>query len=172
MKVRALCGDARFEVDLREGSGDDQFELALTDAEGNKTCIEVRVLSTEGDRWVLESAGTVHDLLLEENDGGIRVEAGEWSRTIEIVSPRDRLRSTAGRLADDGLVTVRAQMPGKVVRVAKEVGDPVAAAEGVVVIEAMKMQNEIQSPRAGTLVACSVEEGQSVGAGEILFEIE
>jgi biotin carboxyl carrier protein len=63
-------------------------------------------------------------------------------------------------------------MPGKVVRVLLNAGDEVAARQGVLVVEAMKMQNEVQSPKAGKIAEIKVSEGQTVNAGEVLVVIE
>jgi pyruvate carboxylase subunit B len=59
-------------------------------------------------------------------------------------------------------------MPGKVVRVLVKTGDRVETAQGLLVVEAMKMQNEIRSPKSGTVERVLVKEGQAVNAGEIL----
>ena len=59
-------------------------------------------------------------------------------------------------------------MPGKVVRLLVKAGDAIEAGKGVLVVEAMKMQNEIRSPKSGTVESLKVKEGQAVNAGEIL----
>jgi biotin carboxyl carrier protein len=59
-------------------------------------------------------------------------------------------------------------MPGRVVRVLAAAGDDVAAGQGLVVIEAMKMENEIRAPRAGRVLELGVREGQAVEAGALL----
>jgi biotin carboxyl carrier protein len=63
-------------------------------------------------------------------------------------------------------------MPGKVVRILLEAGANVEAGQGVVVVEAMKMQNELKSPRDGVIVSIDVTEGSTVNAGEVLAIIE
>jgi biotin carboxyl carrier protein len=63
-------------------------------------------------------------------------------------------------------------MPGKVVRVLANVGASVQAGQGVLVIEAMKMQNEIRAPREGTIASIQVREGQAVNAGEVVAIID
>jgi biotin carboxyl carrier protein len=59
-------------------------------------------------------------------------------------------------------------MPGKVVRLLIEEGDHVEAGQGLLVVEAMKMQNEIRSPKSGTIERVLAREGQPVNAGEVL----
>ena len=63
-------------------------------------------------------------------------------------------------------------MPGKIVRVLVTVGDEVVAGQGIVVVEAMKMQNELKAPRNGRVTAVEVGENDSVNAGAILATIE
>jgi biotin carboxyl carrier protein len=62
-------------------------------------------------------------------------------------------------------------MPGKVVRVLVAVGDEVAAGQGLLVVEAMKMQNEMKAPRPGKVLSLSAAEGSTVTAGEVLATI-
>ena len=77
-----------------------------------------------------------------------------------------------GAATGTGPQSVSAPMPGKVVKVLVGVGDVVAARQGVVVVEAMKMENELRAPRAGTVVQINVSEGSSVEAGAVLALIE
>ena len=70
------------------------------------------------------------------------------------------------------LQTLKAAMPGKVVRVLVQEGDAVEAGHGVIVVEAMKMQNEVKSPKSGVVVKVSVAEGATVNAGEVLAVVE
>lgn len=67
---------------------------------------------------------------------------------------------------------VLAAMPGNVKKILKQEGDPVEAGDGVVVLEAMKMENEMEAPKSGRVRALFVEEGQAVEGGAILFEID
>lgn len=84
-------------------------------------------------------------------------------------SLRSRLRANEH---GDGPKTLKASMPGRVVRVLVAEGDAVAAGEGVLVIEAMKMQNEVKSPKDGVVGKLLVAPGEAVGAGQDLAVIE
>ena len=172
MKLLAHHDGADFEVEVRSGVQSRQFEVLITDGAGTRTTVAGTILNIRGERWTLESDGRVYDLLVQQSAGQVLVDDGKSSRAVELHSSKDRLGSASRLPQDSGLATVRAQMPGKVVRVLKETGDTVAEGEGVVIVEAMKMQNEIRAPRAGRLVACSVAPGESVASGDILFEIE
>lgn len=88
---------------------------------------------------------------------------------------RGRRRATAGQGTADnsnGPVSVTAPMPGRVVKVLVRAGDTVAARQGLVVIEAMKMENELRAPRAGTVKTVSVASGAPVEAGSVVVVIE
>jgi biotin carboxyl carrier protein len=63
-------------------------------------------------------------------------------------------------------------MPGKVIRLLVAAGDTVEAGQGLIVVEAMKMQNEIKSPKSGTLERFLAKEGQTVNAGDVLAWVE
>jgi biotin carboxyl carrier protein len=88
----------------------------------------------------------------------------------------DDPRSLRGRRgAGDGAAgprTVKAPMPGRIVRVLVSEGDEVAEQQGVIVIEAMKMQNELKAPRAGRVARIAVAVDATVGSGETLIVIE
>ena len=84
-------------------------------------------------------------------------------------------RRTAGEAAGDaaeGASRLTAPMPGKVVRVLVAPGDRVAARQPLVVVEAMKMENELAAPRAGIVTEVPVTEGMSVEAGRLLAAVE
>jgi biotin carboxyl carrier protein len=72
----------------------------------------------------------------------------------------------------EGRQNLIAPMPGKIVRVLLGAGDEVAVGQGVVVVEAMKMQNEIKSPKAGRVIEVRVSEGATVNANQVLAVVE
>lgn len=93
------------------------------------------------------------------------------SYTIAVRDPRRWNRSRSA-LEKTGRQQITAPMPGKVVRVLVVEGQPVQAGQGLIVVEAMKMQNEIKCHAAGTIEKLLVREGQAVSAGESLLIIE
>jgi biotin carboxyl carrier protein len=72
----------------------------------------------------------------------------------------------------DGSRAVKAPMPGRIVRVLVAVGDRVTARQGLLVVEAMKMENELGSPKDGVVKELNVQEGAAVDAGAVLVVIE
>jgi biotin carboxyl carrier protein len=113
-----------------------------------------------------------HEVTLARDavSGQIRVGVGPVSIGVTLNG-----RRRSGRRDDRGGATgperLVAPMPGKVVRLLTRVGDSVQARQPVVVIEAMKMENELRASRAGTVVELMVQEGQSVDAGALLLVI-
>jgi biotin carboxyl carrier protein len=77
---------------------------------------------------------------------------------------------TAGALT--GPQTVEAEMPGKILNVEIAVGDQVVEGQGMIIVESMKMENEIRSPIDGIVKAVAVSEGETVEAGTMLFVVE
>jgi biotin carboxyl carrier protein len=97
---------------------------------------------------------------------------GLEGRTISVTVNGRRSAHAEGGAHGHGQVSIAAPMPGRVVRVLVEPGDEVSARQGVVVVEAMKMENELRAPRAGRVKEVSAAAGMSVEAGRILAVIE
>ena len=102
---------------------------------------------------------------------GLRLELDGKSFTAEMTDPRDRRQRSAAALAT-GRQKVVAPMPGKVVRVLVREGDAVEVGQGLVVVEAMKMQNEMKAGRAGQVLEVRARGGDTVAAGDTLVVIE
>lgn len=100
-----------------------------------------------------------------ETPSGVAVSVGGLRTRVD----RPSLRPAGGAPAAGA--EVRAPMPGKVVRVLRGEGDPVRSGEGVLVLEAMKMQNEIRAPADGVLATMRVAPGASLAGGELLFAV-
>jgi biotin carboxyl carrier protein len=100
------------------------------------------------------------------------VHVGARSYEIQITDPKRLSRSQSTGAHHHGSAEIVASMPGKVVRVMVEVGAQVEASAGIVVVEAMKMQNEMKAPKAGVVVSINMEEGATVNAGDVLAVIE
>jgi len=91
---------------------------------------------------------------------------------FEVFDPRSLQGRRGGGSGAEGPRPVKAPMPGRVVRVLVEAGDDVTEGQGAVVIEAMKMQNELKSPKAGRVARVGVVVGDTVGAGDVLVVVE
>jgi biotin carboxyl carrier protein len=99
-------------------------------------------------------------------DGRVAVLVGDEVHELEILDERRlRLRRASGKFSQEGPQRVDSPMPGKVVRVLVKQGERVQEGQGLVVVEAMKMENELKSPKAGVVAELHAQEGQAVEAG-------
>jgi biotin carboxyl carrier protein len=127
---------------------------------------EVEVAGLAAPLVSLLVGGESHEVGLEKRPGGFTVLLpGETVAVDLTVAARD---ASAPLHQAHGPARLTAPMPGRVVRVLSAVGTDVAAGQGLVVIEAMKMENEIRAPRAGRVQEVVVYEGQAVEAGALL----
>jgi biotin carboxyl carrier protein len=115
----------------------------------------------------------VYDVEFDEVGEDVQVLVrGEVFR-VDVADERSlRLRAGATPLKVEGRVTLTAPMPGKVVRVLVKQGDSVIEGQGLVVVEAMKMENELKSPKAGTVTEVLAREGTTVEANAKLLTVE
>jgi biotin carboxyl carrier protein len=103
---------------------------------------------------------------------GNQIFVGNHAYRVSVTDPRSWRGRRAAAALESGPRKLSASMPGKVVRVLAREGDQIEQDQGIVVIEAMKMQNEIRSPKQGRLEKLLVREGMNVNAGEILALVE
>jgi acetyl/propionyl-CoA carboxylase alpha subunit len=107
------------------------------------------------------------DVTVGESAAGLLIRAKGREFRVEIFDPRSWRRGRGAGMELEGRQRLVAPMPGKIVRVMAAAGQQVSAGQGLLVIEAMKMQNEIRSPKSGTIEKLAGE-GQTVNAGEVL----
>ncbi len=165
-----------------------KFEVAINNTR------RVVELERDAERWrisldgkvvdadTVEIAPNIFSILLDGKSHEIRVastssgtltlQTGRHEFTAEVTDPRAWRGRRHGTLEAEGRQQILAPMPGKIVRVLVQAGEKVEAGQGLLVVEAMKMQNEIRSPKSGTVERLLVKEGQPVNAGEILAWID
>jgi biotin carboxyl carrier protein len=114
--------------------------------------------------------GRSYEARVEETPTALVVVLDGRRFEIEARDPR-RFSRKGGAAGADGVQAIAAPMPGKIVRVLVKVGDEVAAGQGLLVVEAMKMQNEMKAARAGTVLSLAASDGATVTAGEVLATI-
>jgi len=112
-------------------------------------------------------SGRSLEVTLEETPGGLLMRANGREFRVDVIDPRSWRRARGAGIELEGLQQMLAPMPGKIVRVLVAAGQKVSAGQGLLVIEAMKMQNEIRAPKSGTVEKLA-KEGQTVNAGEVL----
>ena len=136
--------------------------------------VDVEAVALGSGRWSLRlpATGQQHEVTVADGrEAGVYdVAVGQIRIPVRRRSGRRRGRAGAGEGAD-GPQRLCAPMPGKIVRVLVKAGDQVAARQGVIVVEAMKMENELRAARAGVVRDVLVSEGASVDAGAPLVII-
>ena len=170
MKLRAAISDNEHDISLDFVDG-----LARAEVDGRQYEIDVREV---GDgQYLLVNGISVYKCRVESgrgssHDGAFVVAVRGRSHNVVIVDPK-RLRSgQTSATHHSGAAEIVSPMPGKIVRVLVEAGANVVAGAGVIVVEAMKMQNEMKAPKAGVVVSINAAEGATVSAGDVLAVIE
>jgi biotin carboxyl carrier protein len=108
------------------------------------------------------------EVRVEKFASQLRVTVGGREYEAAVRDPREWKRSGGGAAEAEGRAQIMAPMPGKVIRLLVAAGDAVEAGQGIVVVEAMKMQNEIRSQKSGKVEKLAVAEGQTVNAGDLI----
>lgn len=164
MRYTAAVGAETLQVEVRAGAGG---YTVLVD--GEPLAVDLR--SASGALWSLLVDG-------RSVDAGVVRQGATWlvtlgPRTLE-VALEESAAGAAGphSRSASGPARVAAPMPGRVVRVLVAPGDEVKAGQGLVVMEAMKMENEIRAPRAGRVKDVAVSERQAVETGALLVTVE
>ncbi len=117
--------------------------------------------------------GRSHAIEFEEHSDEVAVLLKTQVTRIDIVDERRaRLRDATKAFSTEGKQIITAPMPGKVVKVLVKKGDEVKEGQGLVVVEAMKMENELRSPKAGKVVELAAQEGTAVENGAKLVVVE
>jgi biotin carboxyl carrier protein len=153
--------------------------LELTKGEHTWLCkidgqeMEVDAALTARDVLSLLVGGDAFEIKRERSlRGDLHLVLGSARYEIDVQDPRSlRTRRAAGG-GEAGPQRITAPMPGKIVRIAVAEKDVVKAGQGVLVMEAMKMQNEMKSPKDGKVQKLLVAEGATVNAGDVLAVIE
>lgn len=150
MKRAARIGKREIEITPETGADFLEVQPGVYSILHEGKSYEAQVVP-DGDNWFVRLGGQIHE--------------------VETYDPRDGRRRAGAKLSE-GRQSIKAPMPGKVVRMLVAVGNAVEAGQGVAVVEAMKMQNEMKSPKAGRVVELRAAAGDTVGAGSVLAVVE
>ena len=154
-----------------------QGRLRVVEASTSNGKLKFAIDGRETDADAVATAPALYSILLEgrsfeaqvrESADGVTVTINGREFHVNIVDARRWRRRHGAALEAEGRQQVIASMPGKVVRLLVAAGHSVEAGQGLVVIEAMKMQNEVRSPKSGKVERLLVAEGQAVNGGEVL----
>jgi biotin carboxyl carrier protein len=168
MKLRAVAGETDVQVEFKR-IGDRivaKVENREYDLEASQPEPNVYLLKHDGRVFEFYAGGTVVPGQPQIISSGIR------DYEVSLIDPK-RLRGSAGASGNtDGLVDIKTMMPGKVVRIVAGVGAEVEKGDPILVVEAMKMQNDLKAPKAGTVKEIRAVEGSTVSAGDVLAVVE
>jgi biotin carboxyl carrier protein len=168
MKLLAETAEAKHAIEIKRVDG--RVSASIDGRE-----YEIEVSEPEAGVYLIKHSGKIYEITVTPDSAmaaSCMVRVGSSDIAVRITDPK-RLRGTAD--ADgvaDGLAEIRTAMPGKVVRVLVEPGTEVEKGDGVIVVEAMKMQNELKAPKTGVIKDIRVSAGSTVSAGETLATIE
>jgi biotin carboxyl carrier protein len=134
--------------------------------------VEIDAVPAQPDVLSLLIDGKAYQIRRERIGSDLQIWVGDQSYSAEVSDPRSLRNRKARADSGHGPRPLVAPMPGKVVRFLVSENSAVEAGQGVVVVEAMKMQNEIKSPKKGTVLKLAVAEGAAVNAGDVLAIVE
>ena len=155
---------------------DKEFKLSLEEKSENEILVSIgkrkRHVSVEfitSDEVLLNIDGKIHEVIINSNSLSFSVYVNGRFFKIEKKSISQILGREVERLRKREIVT---SMPGRIIKVFVREGEKVEEGQAVLVLEAMKMQNEIKSPQSGTITKIVPRAGDSVETGSLLFSVE
>ncbi len=166
---------------LKAEIGGEARDIEITETDGGLHAVvdgrayEIEASEPEAGIYLFKYEGRVYEASVSAppSPGGahsVRLRGRETA--VRIIDPKRLRGSGAAHDHGDGLAEIKTAMPGKVVRVLVEAGAEVSKGDGILVVEAMKMQNELKSPKDGTVREIRAADGQTVATGEVLATIE
>ncbi|MEO8649488.1 MAG: biotin/lipoyl-containing protein [Acidobacteriota bacterium] len=166
MKLEGLVEDKKHSIELTVTA-----ETALAEIDGRP--YEIEFSHPEPGVILIKHKGKIFEASVANLPGDLfQVYVGGRDIEVKITDPK-RLRGSTGESSDsDGPAQIQAAMPGKVVRILASVGSAVEKGDGILIVEAMKMQNEMKAPRSGIVREMRVAEGSTVSAGDTLATVE
>ena len=162
MKLQAELNNEKHEIEIKR----DGEKVYARVADRN---YEIEASEVEPNVYLLKHENQIFQVYAAPN--GI-VNINNHQLEIKIIDPK-RLRGATASVANaDGAAEIKTAMPGKLVRILAAEGAEIKQGEGVLIIEAMKMQNEMKSPKDGIIKEIRFAEGATVNAGDVLAIIE
>ncbi|HEY0426384.1 MAG TPA: biotin/lipoyl-containing protein [Pyrinomonadaceae bacterium] len=168
MKLIAELDHKKHEIEIKRDG-----EKIFADIDGRK--YELEASEPEPNVYLLKNEGKIYEFFVSPRKNAteafqVKVKNSEFE--INIIDPK-RLRGAGADVEHgEGAAEIKTAMPGKIVRVLAEQGAEIKQGESVIVVEAMKMQNEMKSPKDGVVKEIRFSEGATVNAGDVLAIIE
>ena len=174
VKLKARHNNRIYPIELEEKQSSDpgsRFEIKIQRQDGEQV-FPVRVVSRNQDRWTLEIDGQIEDVLISKKREEVLINWKNRTFAVQIDRLLEKLPTDSIPTETPGIISLTARMTGKVVSVLVGEGEEVEVGQGLAIIEAMKMQNELKSPKSGIVTTCNIREGETVHTGDLLFEID
>ncbi len=174
VKLEARYNGRTYPIELEEKKSSDpgsHFEIKIQRPDGEQV-MPVRVVSRSQDRWTLEIDGQIEDVLISRRREGVLIDWKNRTFTVQIGRLKEKRLRDSVSTETYRSASLTAQMTGKVIAVLANEGEEVKVGQGMAIIEAMKMQNELRSPKSGIVTICNIREGETVNTGDLLFEID
>ncbi len=153
-------------------------KLELSHAEGGWNCrldgreIQMDAVLARPNVLSIVIGGKAYEVKRERTATDLHIWVESARYAAEVRDPRSLRSRKSDGAAGEGPQKLVAAMPGKVVRVLVQEKDAIEAGQGILVVEAMKMQNELKSPKKGVVSQMRAKEGANVNAGEVLAVVE
>jgi biotin carboxyl carrier protein len=168
MKLKAEIGSESCDVEIKL-----QDRRLIADVDGRAYDIEIS--EPEPNIYLFKREGRIYQAFVSPEaspTGEISVSVGNSQFNIRLIDPKRLHGAASDSAGTDGPAEIRTAMPGKIVRVLVETGEEVAKGQGVIVVEAMKMQNELKSPRNGIVKEILFGVDTTVSSGDVLVTID
>lgn len=165
MRYTAIINDKTYEIEVGTNN--------TVIVNGESHAVDFRAIDGEA-LYSLLMDNVSWEALVERNGDEYRVVMGGDMYVVAVMDERTRkiVKATSGMSGPMGEAVIKAPMPGMVRGITVGVGDAVKAKQGVVILEAMKMENELRTPRGGTVKEILVKPGQKVEQGQTLVIIK
>ena len=167
MKYLAALDDESFTVDVEEDESHARVDI-------NGSSMRIDLVPVDGDTTyslLIDGRSYTATLLEASETCRVMIEGAEYEFTVE---PEElaRLRSEVQRKRHADIEQIKAPMPGRVIAIEVEVGDAVESGQSIIIVEAMKMENELRAHVAGKVKEIRVNTGASVNKGDVLVVLE
>ena len=135
--------------------------------------IQVDLQTVDGQQWSLLTNNKSFEALVEQNGALTQVLMGGNLYSAHVADERQQLLDTVvGFAPEEGPIAIKAPMPGVIIDVPVQPGQAVGDGDVVIILESMKMENELRAPRAGTVLTVKVSPGESVEQRQVMIVLE
>ncbi len=165
MVLEITCGERTIVVEISSNPSAPRMAVDGRD-------LECDWLKLPDGRFSLIVEGRVFDLAVNADGDFLQVAGRGGKCRLKVRDPRSLRAQEIAEQGSTGLQRLCAEMPGKIIRLLVRPGDAIAYDQPLLVIEAMKMQNEIRTPKTGIVKEIAVAEGNTVGSGAFLLSVE